>query len=50
MATLNQGSVNRFMLQPGESLSIVSDANSTCRYGQPATKAQQSRAAIISSG
>jgi hypothetical protein len=27
----------RYSLQPGESLSVVTDANSTCRYGQLAS-------------
>jgi hypothetical protein len=30
--TLNPGSTTRYGLQPGESLSIVTDANSTARY------------------
>jgi hypothetical protein len=34
MAVLNQGSVTRYQLQPGESLTIITDAASSCRYGQ----------------
>jgi hypothetical protein len=34
MALIPAGQTPRYGLQPGESLSIVTDANSSCRYGQ----------------
>jgi hypothetical protein len=34
MATLKPGSTNLYTLQPGESLSIAADANSSCRIRQ----------------
>jgi hypothetical protein len=37
MATLQPGLSKSYQLQPGETLSITTDAASVCRYGQTAT-------------
>lgn len=34
MPTISPGTSNRYILQPGETLTIVTDAASTCNYGQ----------------
>jgi hypothetical protein len=34
MALLVQGSQNRYTLPPGDTLSVATDANSSCRYAQ----------------